>query len=103
MSGNPFDIIIIVILIYAIFMLATGRGDDLFSRFSSRRQSDPGKTYDKEKMYRASLIFCIVLLGSELLLVFLGRRGRIFAIVSLAISIISLILYLLYMQKIRKK
>lgn len=101
--SNPFDIIIIVLLLYAIFMLATGRGDKLMGTFNPAQQQKMEKTYDRETMYKASLVLCIILLIAELILVFLARENRYFALLSIVISIVALVGYIVYLQKIRKK
>ncbi|MEE3420971.1 MAG: hypothetical protein VZR02_07725 [Lachnospiraceae bacterium] len=103
MQIDVFDMIILACLAYAIFMLATGRGDKLMGQFSPSQKKDMDESYDRGPMNRATLIFCIILLANQLLLMFLAKTYPVISIVSIVICIAALVVYIIYLQKIRKK
>ncbi len=101
--GQTLDFLIIGFLVVSIVMFAIGKGDVLLNLFNSSQSKEMNETYDREKMDRASLLLCIVLLISELMMVFLGRTYSIVNIIALVLSIAAFAIYIGYMQKIRKK
>ncbi len=103
MFDRTLDLIIIAFLVLFIVMFAIGKGDVLLSLFSSAQAKEMNEIYDRKQMDRASLLLCIVLLISELMLVFLGRTFSFVPILALVISIAAFAIYIAYMQKIRKK
>ncbi len=101
MNTNFLDIFIIAVLIICIIMLATGNGDTLTRLFGGGKNLEDN--YDIQKVHRASLVFCLVLLASELLTFFLGAKYPVLGLVTVGVAIISLGVYAMYMRKYAKK
>jgi hypothetical protein len=96
------DLIIVAFLVFFIVMFSIGKGDVLMRLFSSGQADDLNKLYDRRKMDRASLLLCIVLLLSELSLIFIAPRVRAVSIIGIVVSIVAFVAYILYLQKIRQ-
>ncbi len=97
-----FDIIIIALLGYAIVMFLTGNEERIQKLFGSN-QGDTYKMYDKDKFNKATFIFCVVLLVNEVTMLLVRNTwGPIFYI-NLAIAVITIAVYLIYLRKIKKK
>ncbi len=99
---RAFDWIILILLVLFIVMFAFGKSDVLLNFFNGNRADEFDKMYDRDKMNKATLIFCIVLLIAELLQGFILPNVRIVSIVCLAVTVIAFICYIAYMQRIRK-
>ena len=100
--GNFFDIIIIGLLLYAVFVLVTKDEEKIKKLFGSHH-ADTYKTYDKEKFNKATLIFCIVLLVNEVcMLLFKNTIPSIF-IINVIVALITIVVYVIYLRKIKNK
>ena len=102
MSPNLLDIFILVVLGFSVVMFLTGNGDTLMRLFNGRQQSIVDD-YKKDKMYRASLIFCAVLLANELCVLFLSPLFPVVSFITLGVSIAAFIAYVYYLKKYAKK
>ncbi len=102
MFDTALDAIIIGLLVLNIVMFAIGKGDVLMNLFNGSQADEMNRMYDRKKMDRASLILCIVLLISELLMKFLSATYGFVVFISLGIAIVAFVIYIAYMQKIRK-
>lgn len=96
------DWIFLVILAVFVVMFAIGKGDELLGFFSSKEAAEFEKLYDKKKMNRATLIFCIVLLITEIVQGFLAPGIQSVQLICLVVSIAAFVAYIAYMQKIRR-
>lgn len=98
---RAFDWIIIFLLVLFIVMFALGKGNALLDFFSGSHADEYDKLYDRDKMNKATLIFCIILLIAELLQAFILPGVRIVSLVCLIVSVAAFVVYIVYMQKIR--
>ncbi len=100
---NALDIIIIVLLAFAIVMFATGNGESLMRVFSGGREFTTYQEYDRVKFDRACLIFFAVLLLNELAILFLGKTMPRIGLVSLIVTVLSFAGFIWYLKKYAKK
>ncbi len=102
MSTNFLDIFIISVLVISIFMFLTGNGDTLINLFGGNRAANTDQ-YDRDKLHRASLIFCVVLLAEELIQLVFGAQIPWFSLASIGITALSLAVYVIYLKKYARK
>jgi preprotein translocase subunit SecG len=97
-----FDFLIIGFVVFFIIMILTGHGEQAMNLFSGRSGSEVTGQYDKKKLEKSSLIFCVIVLINELALVFLAPKFPVIVYISLIVTVVSLVLYIMYLRKIRK-
>ena len=100
---RAFDFLIIAVLVIAILMLITGNGEKLMGFFSGRQAPDVYSIYEKEPFHRASLIFCVVLLINELVLLLLSPKFPPLSLITVGVTIVAFVVYVLYIRRHRKQ
>ncbi len=100
---NFLDLFIIAVLVLSILMFLTGNGDLMIRLFGGNGGGPQEDIYDKAKMHRASLIFCVVLLLMEILQLVLKDRYPMISLLSVGITIAALACYVFYLKKYAKK
>lgn len=99
---NFFDIFILGFLGFAIVMFLLGKGDTLMHLFGGKN-NNVADEYNREKLDRASLIFCIFMFINELVLIFIGKKYPVASIIALVLTIAAFIVYVMYIRKYAKK
>ena len=99
---NFFDMFILGFLVFAIVMFLMGKGDTLMHLFGGKT-NNVADEYNREKLDRASLIFCVFMLINELILIFIGKKYPVMSAISLALTVAAFVIYVWYIRKYAKK
>ena len=103
MAFQLWDYLIVGILVFVIVMFLTGNGERALTLFGGSKTQEMLDEYDMKKLSVATVIFCIVLLLSEIVMlaeVSLPFNTGIFSIV---LSILSLAVYVFCLRKFCRK
>ncbi len=99
-----FDAVILALLGYAVFILATKREEQIKRLFGSRRENAYDQ-YDKEKFNKSTLILCVVLFVNQAVFMIVERNEamKMYFYVYFILTIISIAVYIFYLKKYAKK
>ena len=95
------DWIIIGFLVFIIFMILIGKGQQALSLMNGKRWSEKmnDPNYDPKKEERATLIFSIVLLAAVIADKFVTPYWSYMPFVTIGVAVLSVVGYLVYMRK----
>ena len=98
---NFLDWIIIIILAFMIISILIGKGEQAINLFNGKRyNNDPNRPkYNQKKLERVVLLMCISLLICELMLKFLSSVWQPAIYVSIALTVVTLVLTVVYLKK----
>ncbi len=103
MAFQLWDYLIVGILVLTIVMFLTGNGDRALSLFGGSKAQDMLDEYDLKKLSAATVIFCFVLLLSEILILAGDSLPFNTGIFSIVLSILSLAVYVFCLRKFCRK
>ena len=97
MTFGFLDIFVIGVLLFVIVGIMIGRGEDILRLFNSKKDVPGAPKYDTHKEIKAVLVFCLFMLGCEVVMKLgdiYGRHLYIIAIVLIILDVIGVIYYL---------
>lgn len=96
------DYLITGIIVLVLVMFITGNGDMVFDLFGGAQTREMMKNYDRRKVNRATIVFCLVMLVNEIIII-AGPDIPQTGYISVAVGFASLLGYGLYLRNCCKK